>query len=126
MRLVDSVVSVDECSAITMTCFDAKRDWLKDGRSQLASYIGVELIAQSAALPLLYMSSEGEAHSGMIVQVKIFQSHELLLRPNPTLQTKCNIELALDGTVAIVKGEVLYDGEIYCEGTLLLSVQSNR
>ena len=123
MLLVDSVISVDANSVETETRIDGARADLFGRDGEVESYLGIELIAQSAALPLIHDSEGQEAHAGVIVQVRSFRSMDRIVEKEPVLRTRCEVELMLDGRVASVRGAVSCGGRQICEGTLTLAVQ---
>lgn len=121
MRLLDSVESVTERTATTFTEIDAARATLFCGES----YVGVELIAQSAALPLILTSEPGKEHAGMIVQLRSFSSHFESLPLGSMLKTDCEVELLMDDKIAAVRGTVTWGGNLVCEAAITLAIQSS-
>lgn len=122
MRLIDSVVSVDETTVETRTVINEKRAHLFGNEGNIEAYLGVELIAQSAALPILFNSPE-QAHRGVITQVQSFQAYGNVAAKNPVLSTRCTVELLLDGLIASVTGTVLHEQNVVCESVITLSIQ---
>ena len=122
MRLIDSVLHVDAHSAETATQFDARRSGIRPLEAPLSAYFGVELIAQSAALPFIFAAGEGTAHQGMIVQVKSFQAYGVMPAGERSLTTRCTVERLLDGQLASVTGQVFCDNTLCCEATLTLAL----
>ena len=122
MRLLDSVVSVDDREVETETRIDALRASLFGYDGKVESYLGIELIAQSAAMPLIFAAEEGKEHAGMIVQVRSFRSYGDAIAGYPVLRTRCEVELMLDGKVASVKGSVFHEEAKVCDAVLTLAV----
>ncbi len=123
MRLIDSVSHVDAHSAETATQWDARRAGLHSPEAPLSAYFGVELIAQSAALPLIFAASEGTAHQGMIVQVKSFRAYGTMPAGELSLTTRCSVERLLDGKLASVTGQVFCAEVLCCEATITLALR---
>lgn len=126
MRLIDSVSELNALSARTVTVFDERRATIRPLDEPVADYLGIELVAQSAALPLICSSREDEVHRGMIVQVKSFQSYGLQLDGVVQLETHCQVESLLDGKMAAVDGQVFSSGELCCEVKLTLALEVAR
>lgn len=126
MLLIDSILRVDKTSVETVTTIDAERAELFGFKGDVGSYLGVELIAQSAAFPLIFESSEGKEHAGMIVQVRSFESYVVLPQPNLVLRTQCEVELVLDGKVASVKGAVFQGERCLCAAVLTLAIGESK
>lgn len=123
MGLIDTVVRVDARSVETRSKIDENRAKLFGVKSKVESYIGIELIAQSAAMPLIYNAKEGEGHAGVIAQVRSFRSYSPAIEDYPILTTRCEVELMLDGKVASVKGAVFFGEVPVCEAVLTLAIQ---
>lgn len=123
MRLIDSVARVDRGSVETSTQINQERAEFFGNGSEIESYVGVELIAQSAALPLIYRSEKCKDHEGMIVQVRSFRSYQNRIKASAGLATQCEVELMMDERVASVKGRVLRGESLVCEGVITLAMQ---
>lgn len=123
MRLIDSIVSVDRSSVVTKTRIDRTRTELFGQGSEIESYVGIELIAQAAALPLIYRSEDRKEHQGMIVQVRSFHAYPSPIDASKVLTTSCEVELLLDERVASVKGQVMNGETVVCEGVITLAMQ---
>ncbi len=126
MRLVDRILSVDAGTVETETRVDAARGALFGKEGAVGSYLGIELIAQSAAFPLICGESEEKEHTGMIVQVRSFEAFRAATAAFPVLRTRCAVELMLDGKVASVKGKVFEGDACLCEAVLTLAVGEVR
>jgi len=123
MRLIDSVIRVDRNSAEAKTRINGLRAELFGRDSEIETYVGVELIAQAAALPLIYRSEDRKEHKGMIVQVRSFRSYPNKIDTAADLTTSCEVELMLDEKVASVKGRVMNEEAVVCEGVITLAMQ---
>lgn len=121
MLLIDSIVRVESGFVETETRIDAARAALFRFGDGLGSYLGIELIAQSAAFPLMMDDLEKE-HKGMIVQVRSFEAMGRASCALPLLRTQCEVELMLDGRVASVRGTVFEKERRLCEAVLTLAV----
>ena len=119
MRLIDRVIDIDGMAIETLTEMDETRaDFFGS-----ESYWGIELIAQSGALPLIAASETDQTHSGVIVQVKSFRSLAPISPEIGTLITRCRVELLLDGAVAVVVGTVSAGAVLICEAEITLAMQ---
>lgn len=125
MRLIDSVIRLEGMSVETSTLLDSSRAGMFGNGSGVESCLGIELLAQSAAIPMM-ASAESGKHGGMIIQVQSFKSHRSLNDVETRLTTKCRVELMMDGTVALVTGEVWADDFPLCEGKILLAVGASE
>jgi predicted hotdog family 3-hydroxylacyl-ACP dehydratase len=123
MRLVDEILSLDGTSVVTNTRMDDKRLKFLGSDLPVGTYWGIELIAQSGALPLIATIGNGKAHAGVIVQVKSFRSFVLEIEEPAILTTRCSAELQLEGTIASIRGSVFAEDVLLCEASLMLAMQ---
>ncbi len=126
MRLVDSIVRIDKDSAETRTQLNPSRIELFGRENEVETYLGIELIAQSSALPLIYRTGDRKEHQGMIVQVRSFRSYSILIDASAGLTTRCTVELMLDEKVASATGQVLNGESIVCEAVITLAMKAPR
>lgn len=122
MRWVDSILALDSRSVETETRVDTARAALFGRDGTIESYLGIELVAQSAAFPLIYDDEGDTEHAGMIVQVRSFEAFGYPVEHWPVLRTSCEVELLLDGKVASVRGRVFEAERCLCEAVLTLAV----
>lgn len=122
MLLIDAIVHIDESSVEALTNIDARRLELFGEGGKLESYVGVELMAQAAALPVIWSCKEEKDHAGVIAQVRSFQSYESKIDCKEALRTSCSIELLMDGKIGSVKGLVRSGETKICEGVLTLAM----
>ncbi|MDQ8186369.1 hypothetical protein [Pelagicoccus sp. SDUM812002] len=126
MRLIDSISALDSRTVETETRVDETRTALFGRDGKVETYLGIELVAQSAAFPLIYDDSGDEEHMGMIVQVRSFESFCSPETAMPVLRTTCEVDLLLDGKVASVRGKVFEGETCLCEAVLTLAVGGSK
>lgn len=123
MRLIHRIARVDANSATCETIANAAIAQLFAHPDGVDPLIGVELLAQSAAIPLIATQDADTTMAGMLVQVRNFTTHPIAIAVNSLLKTEVAIETLAESNFVIAKGTVTYDGGTVCQGTITLAVQ---
>lgn len=123
LRMISEVLEVERCRAVCVAEVDASLCSLwGDGRNAFA-YVGVELLAQTAAIAIGCVDEEAGPQSGMLVQVRRLA----LLRQELPLGSKVRCEVAVDlgleGRFAVARGECFLGDEKIVEAQLSLAIE---
>lgn len=125
MRLIHTVIAV---TANTATCETEVDDSIKAlflaANDQVDSCVGVELMAQSSAIPLIHQQDEGQEMQGMLVQVKTFEVLQSSVPVGSKLITKIELEDLENSSFVIAHGETFLGDTLICKGSITLAVQS--
>lgn len=91
----------------------------------VASYVGIEMAAQAAAIGLGSEDEGDRPLSGVLVQVSRFESATATIAAGEELRVETEIDQSREGRYAVVLGEVrLASGELVC--VVKLSVAIDR
>jgi len=122
MRLIDTVLMIEGHTAETETMINENRVKHFGCEGRIETYIGVEMIAQTAAISLIFESDEWTDRGGVIMQVKSFCSKSTPVAGFPVLKTRSRLELLMGGRIALIKGGVTCAGNPFCEAILMLGM----
>lgn len=123
MRLIHRIASVDQQQAACETIADQSIATLFPSNDGVDTCVGVELIAQSAAIPLLLDHEGGAPMQGMLVQIRRFESYQRSVPLGSMLVTKTNLEELAEGAFTMAHGSVFLGEQLICEGTITLAIQ---
>ena len=94
----------------------------KDG--QVDCLVAIELIAQSAAIPLIGKQTPDTAPmAGMLIQIKNYSITQRSIPINSTLSTRVTVEVQPDSVFVMANGQVSFNNTVICEGSVTLAVQ---
>jgi len=123
MRLVDEVCRVDEAGVETRTRFE-DRGWLLDAAGVVPPHVGIELVAQSAALLLVRRSGADRPVRGVIARLKDFRASGLSIESGAGVRTVCEVAWHREAGAVSVSGSVCHDGAEWCVASLTLSLDA--
>ena len=124
MRLIQKVqkLSANETVCETIVNEQIARLFSKDG--QVDCLVAIELIAQSAAIPLIGKQTPDTAPmAGMLIQIKNYSITQRSIPINSTLNTRVTVEVQPDSVFVMANGQVSFNNTVICEGSVTLAVQ---
>lgn len=124
MRLLDKVIEASAARAICATEMDTRKAALfGDARGGIRACIGIELIAQAAAIAMASAIENGAPQRGRLAAIKSFSCD----RPSFGIGERARVEVAVEerapeNPLASVSGLVSQNGIRVCEAILLLAI----
>lgn len=122
MRMIDEILEASAEGAQCLARASQERCELFGDGSNLDTYAGVEMLAQTAAVALSVNGEGDKPGQGMLIQVAKFEAERPRVPRGSTLRCVCSVELGMEGQLGLAKGQVTLEGELVCEAKLTLAI----
>lgn len=125
MRMIHAVLEASSERSVCLARVDQDLLRLWGDGAGVASYVGIEMVAQTAAIGLGIEGEGSRPLSGALVQVSHYEAVAATIAAGEELKVEAEIDQGLDGRYAVVRGQIRCgSGELI--GVAKLSIAIDR